>query len=112
MRFPLSLHKVEDLLHQRGIEISHEAVQFRWNRFGPMFAAEIRQRRVNRMRPRTRWRWYLDEVFVKINGRTTYPWRAVDHESEVLEALGLGGSMPDGFESALDWVRGSHMLAT
>ena len=41
VRFPLSLRNVEDLLHERGIEISHETVRFWWNRFGPMFAGEI-----------------------------------------------------------------------
>ena len=50
VRFPLSLRNVEDLLHERGIEISHETVRFWWNRFGPMFAAEIRRNRVSRMR--------------------------------------------------------------
>jgi putative transposase len=50
IRFPLSLRNVEDLLHERGIEISHETVRYWWNRFGPMFAAEIRRRRVERMR--------------------------------------------------------------
>jgi putative transposase len=87
IRFPLSLRNVEDLLHERGVDISHETVRFWWNRFGPMFAAEIRQRRVERMRSMTHWRWHLDEVFVKINGETRYLWRAVDHEGEVLEAF-------------------------
>ena len=50
IRFPLSLRNVEDLLHERGIDISHETFRFSWNRFGPLFAAEIRRRRVNRMR--------------------------------------------------------------
>ena len=86
VRYPLSLRNVEDLLHERGIEISHETVRFWWNRFGPMFAAEIRRKRVERMRSCRRWRWHLDEVFVKINGVTHYLWRAVDHEGEVLEA--------------------------
>lgn len=87
IRFPLSLRNVEDLLHERGIEISHETVRFWWNRFGPMFAAEIRRKRVDRMRPNKHWRWHLDEVYVKINGVTHYLWRAVDHEGEVLESL-------------------------
>ena len=85
VRFPLSLRNVEDLLHERGIEISHETVWFWWNRFGPMFAAEIRRNRVSRMRSYSNWQWHLDEVFVKINGETHYLWRAVDHEGEVLE---------------------------
>ena len=86
VRFPLSLRNVEDLLHERGIDVSHEAVRFWWNRFGPMFAAEIRRKRVSRMRSHSNWQWHLDEVFVKINGETHYLWRAVDHEGEVLES--------------------------
>ena len=74
VRFPLSLRNVEDLLHERGIEISHETVRFWWQRFGPMFAAEIRKRRVGQMRT-SRWRWHLDEVFVKVNGVQHYLWR-------------------------------------
>ena len=50
VRFPLSLRIVEDLLHERGIEVSHEAVRYWWHRFGPMFASEIRKRRVGRLR--------------------------------------------------------------
>ncbi|MCL5778961.1 IS6 family transposase [Limibaculum sp. FT325] len=86
VRFPLSLRNVEDLLHERGIDISHETVRFWWHRFGPMFAAEIRKRRVEGMRS-SRWRWHLDEMFVKINGEMHYLWRAVDHEGEVLESF-------------------------
>ena len=85
VRFPLSLRNVEDLLHERGIDISHETVRFWWLRFGPIFAAEIRKRRIERMRS-SRWRWHLDEMFVKINGERYYLWRAVDHEGEVLES--------------------------
>ncbi len=87
VRFPLSLRNVEDLLHERGIDVSHETVRFWWNRFGPMFAAEIRRKRIDRMRSGTHWRWHLDEVFVKINGEMHYLWRAVDHEGEVLETF-------------------------
>jgi len=86
VRFPLSLRNVEDLLHERGIDISHETVRFWWNRFGQMFAAEIRRKRVQQMHAYSNWRWHLDEVFVKINGETHYLWRAVDHEGEVLES--------------------------
>ena len=86
VRFPLSLRNVEDLLHERGIDICHETVRFWWHRFGPMFAAEIRKRRVEGMRS-SHWRWHLDEVFVKINGERHYLWRAVDHEGEVLESF-------------------------
>ena len=87
VKYPLSLRNVEDLLSERGIDISHETVRFWWNRFGPMFAAEIRKRRVARMRGCTQWRWHLDEVFVKINGKLRYLWRAADHEGEVVETL-------------------------
>ena len=86
VRYPLSLRQVEDLLLERGIEICHETVRFWWNRFGPMFAAEIKKRRLQH-RCYSRWRWHLDEVFVRINGATHYLWRAVDHEGEVLEVF-------------------------
>jgi len=86
VRFPLSLRNVEDLLHERGIDISHEAVRFWWHRFGPIFASEIRKRRIEGMRS-SHWRWHLDEMFVKINGEQHYLWRAVDHEGEVLESF-------------------------
>ena len=86
IRYPLSLRQVEDLLHERGVDICHETVRFWWNRFGPMFAAEIRKRRVQK-RSYSTWRWHLDEVFVRINGETHYLWRAVDHEGEVLEVF-------------------------
>ncbi len=87
VRFPLSLRNVEDLLHERGIDISHETVRFWWNRFGPLFAAEIRKKRLSQMCAYSNWQWHLDEVFVKINGETHYLWRAVDHEGEVLESF-------------------------
>ena len=86
VRFPLSLRNVEDLLHERGIDISHETIRFWWNRFGPLFASEIRKRRVQQLRSHSNWQWHLDEVFVKINGERYYLWRAVDHEGEVLES--------------------------
>ncbi|MFV2038205.1 MAG: IS6 family transposase, partial [Paracoccaceae bacterium] len=66
VRFPLSLRNVEDLLHERGIDICHETVRFRWNRFGPMFAAETRRKRIRNVRAYSNWQWHLDEVFVKI----------------------------------------------
>ena len=87
VRFPLSLRNVEDLLHKRGIDISHESVRFWRNHFGLVFADEIRWRRVDRMRSGTHWQWHLDEVFVKINGEQHYLWRAVDQEGEVLESF-------------------------
>ena len=86
VRFSLSLRNVEDLLHERGVEISHETVRFWWHRFGPMFAAEIRKRRIEGMKS-SHWRRHLDGMFVKINGERHYLWRAVDHEGEVLESF-------------------------
>ncbi len=87
VRFPLSLRNVEDLLHERGIDISHETVRYWWNRFGPIFAVDIRRKRTQCMCNWRQWQWHLDEVFVKINGETFYLWRAVDHEGAVLESL-------------------------
>lgn len=87
VRFPLSLRNVEDLLHERGIDISHETIRYWWNKFGPMLASDIKRRRIQSLRAHSNWKWHLDEVFVKINGGTHYLWRAVDHEGEVLESV-------------------------
>ena len=73
VRYRLSLRNVEDLLAERGIDISHETLRFWWNRFGPMFAAEIRKKRVAHVRGYPQWRWHLDEVFVKVNGKLCHP---------------------------------------
>ena len=86
VRFPLSLRNVEDLLHERGIDVSYESVRFWWHRFGPKFALEIRRKRSQSMRHHSNWKWHLDEIFVKINGERHYLWRAVEHEGEVLES--------------------------
>ncbi len=82
LRFTLSLRDVEDLLAERGVAVSYETVR-RWvNHFGPMIAAELRKRR---LKPHTTW--HLDEVYLKIDGRMVYLWRAVDAEGEVLDVL-------------------------
>ena len=73
IRYPLSLRQVEDILFERGIDICHETVRYWWNRFGPMFAAAIKKRRLHH-RSFSQWRWHLDEVFVRINGETHYLW--------------------------------------
>jgi len=86
VRFPLSLRTVEDLLFERGIDICHETVRMWWNRFGPMFAGDIRRQRVSGMRGFRHWQWHLDEMYVKLNGEMVYLWGAVDHEGEVLES--------------------------
>ena len=86
VRFPLSLRNVEDLLFERGIDLCHETVRLWWNRFGQMFAADIRRQRVSRMRGFRHWKWNLDEMYVRLSGEMVYLWRAVDHEGEVLES--------------------------
>src|SRR5688572_19503346 len=81
-RFTLSYRDVEELLAERGIEISYETVR-RWVlKFGPMFARNLR-----RLRPKPTGRWHLDEMVVSIQGRRMYLWRAVDSEGEVLDLL-------------------------
>ena len=82
VRFPLSLRNAEDLLRERGIDVSHETVRFWWHRFGPTPASEIRKRRIEGLRS-SRWRWHLDVVFVKIDGERHYLWRRVAPEGEV-----------------------------
>ena len=78
IRFPLPLGNVEALLHEGGIDIKQETVRHRWNRLDPVFASEIRRKRVNRMRGRKQWRWRLDEAFVKINRIACCLWGAFD----------------------------------
>jgi putative transposase len=86
VRYPLSLRNVEDLLAERGIEISHETVRLWCNRFGPMFAAEIRKRRIARMRLSPVALAFGRGVF-KGQRQALLLWRAIDHEGEVLEAV-------------------------
>ena len=73
VRFPLPLRNVEDLLAERGIDLCHETVRHWWNRFGPIFAGEIRRKPTSCMRGFRQWRWHLDEMYVKINGEMHYP---------------------------------------
>ncbi|GAC1575864.1 MAG: hypothetical protein NVS3B5_07130 [Sphingomicrobium sp.] len=86
IRFSLSLRNVEDLLFKRGYDLCQETVRVWWNWFGPLFAVEIRRKRVNYMRGLRHWRWHLDEMYVKLNGEMVYLWRAVDREGEILES--------------------------
>jgi transposase-like protein len=82
LRFTLSYRDVEDLLAERGLEVSYETVR-RWVlKFGPGIARKLR-----RCRPRPSDRWHLDEMVVRIAGKRMYLWRAVDHEGEVLGML-------------------------
>src|SRR6188472_2083606 len=81
-RFTLSFRDVEDLLAERGIMVSYETVR-RWVRyFGPTIAADLRRRR-----PKPHSTWHLHEVFIRIDGRLVYLWRAVDAEGEVLDVV-------------------------
>jgi putative transposase len=81
-RFPLSFRDVEDLLAQRGMDVSYETVR-RWSvKFGVAYAGKLRK-----SHPPADRRWHLDEVFVSTNGRNMYLWRAVDCEGEVLDVL-------------------------
>src|SRR6266567_7161090 len=82
LRFTLSYRNVEELLAERGLEVSYETVR-RWVlKFGPGIARKLR-----RCRPRPSDRWHLDEMVVRIAGKRMYLWRAVDHEGEVLDML-------------------------
>jgi putative transposase len=82
LHFTLSYRDVEELLAQRGLDISYETIR-RWVRkFGSVIARRLRQRR-----PRASDRWHLDEMVVRIAGRRMYLWRAVDHEGEILDIL-------------------------
>ena len=82
LRFTLSYRDVEDLLAERGLEVSYETVR-RWVlKFGSRIGRQLR-----RSRPRPTDRWHLDEMVVRIAGRQMYLWRAVDHEGEVLDML-------------------------
>ena len=87
VRFPLSLRNVDDLLHERGIDISHKTIRAWWNRFGPIFAADIKRGRVKAMPAHPQWRWHVDQMYVRINGEIHYLWRAVNHEGEVVETF-------------------------
>ena len=81
-RFSLSFRDVEDLLAQRGVEVSYETIR-RWCiKFGRGYAARTRKRR-----PQLGDIWYLDEVFIKIQGRRFYLWRAVDQDGDVIDIL-------------------------
>src|SRR5271156_1757068 len=82
VRFTLSYRDVEDLLAERGLDVSYETVRRRVLKFGPLFARELRRRR-----PRPTSRWHLDEMAVMITGRQFWLWRAVDDEGEVLDLL-------------------------
>jgi len=81
-RFPLSYRGIEEVMFERGIIVSYESIR-RWcHKFGPVIAAEIRRRR-----PQPKDTWHLDEMYIKMNGKTYYLWRAVDADGMVLDIL-------------------------
>src|SRR5204863_7046382 len=80
--FTLSYRDVEDLLAERGVDVSYETVRSWVLKFGPVIA-----RRLRRRRPRPSDRWHLDEMVVRIAGKRMYLWRSVDHDVEVLDML-------------------------
>jgi putative transposase len=81
-RFPLSFREVEELMLERGLVVSHETIRQWCEKFGQSYANGLRRRR-----PRPGDKWHLDEVFIKINGKTHYLWRAVDQHGAVLDIL-------------------------
>ena len=81
-RFSLSFRDVEDLLAKRGITVTHETIRQWCATFGLDYARRLRSRR-----GRQGDTWSLDEVFVKIQGRQQYLWRAVDEDGDVLDIL-------------------------
>ncbi len=84
VRFPLSLRQVEDILHERGIDISYETIRYWWNKFGILFSREMKK---SSSRHASNWRWHIDEVFVKINGENFYLWRAILNDTRQLTKL-------------------------
>ena len=81
-RFSLSHRDVEELLFERGIIVSYEAIRKWCRKFGQGYANKLRRRR-----PRPGDKWHLDEVFLTINGERHYLWRAVDQDGKVLDIL-------------------------
>ena len=81
-RFTLSLRDVEEMLAQRGIEVSYETIRCWTIKFGPLFARNLQRRR-----PSPSSRWHLDEMVCTVAGKRMYLWRAVDDEGEVLDLV-------------------------
>ena len=81
-RFPLSFREVEELMVVRGVIVTYETIRQWCAKFGPVYAAGLRRRQ-----PRPGDKWHLDEVFLTINGRRQYLWRAVDQDGNVLDIL-------------------------
>ena len=73
------------MLHDRGVEIGHGTLRFKWNPFSPLFAVEIRKKRIEHLCTHSSWKWLLDEVFVEIKGETHYSYAAA------LKEIGAAG---------------------
>ena len=86
-RFALSFRDVEDVLARRSVEVTYEAIRKWCRRFGPEYAGRLRRRR-----GRLGDTWHLDEVFVTLQGRQQYLWRAVDEAGDVLDILVLSSA--------------------
>ena len=69
VRYPLSLRQVEDILHERGIDICHETVRYWVDKLGSFIAKDLKNKKPNQQ---SNWRWHIDEVFIKINGIPHY----------------------------------------
>ena len=81
-RFSVSFRDVEDMMAERGIEVSYETIRCWTIKFGPQFARALRRRR-----PAPSSRWHLDEMVCNVRGKRMYLWRAVDDEGEVLDLV-------------------------
>ena len=81
-RVPLSFREVEEMMLERGVVVSHETIRQWCAKFAQAYANELRRRR-----PRPGDKWHLDEVYIKINGKCHYLWRAVDQDGNVLDIL-------------------------
>src|ERR1019366_8485740 len=81
-RFCMSFRDVEDLLAERGIDVSYETIRRLCQKFGPDYVRKLKRRQ-----GRLGDTWYLDEVFIRINGQQQYLWRAVDQDGDVIDIL-------------------------
>ena len=81
-RFSLSFRDIEELMFERGVQLSYETVRAWCEKFGRDYANKLKRRR-----PRPGDKWHLDEVFLSINGKRSYLWRAVDQDGNVLDVL-------------------------
>ena len=81
-RFNLSHRDIEDLLAERGINVTYEAIRLWCNRFGPKYAARLKRKHQGYGDT-----FFIDEVFIRINGKQHYLWRAVDQDGEVVDVF-------------------------